>query len=126
MDQFPGRRILIVEDNGLIALEIETMVRDSGAEVAGPVGSVREALSLVGNGKLDCAILDVNLGGEDVFPVADALSQAGIPFLFLTGHSDSKVPPRYHGCAILQKPFLPSRLLKALSSMVAEGSTPAA
>src|SRR5215468_3233775 len=117
MDQFLGRRILIVEDNGLIALEIESVVRDSGAEVAGPVGSVRDALSLVRNGKLDCAVLDVNLGGEDVFPVAEALSRAGIPFLFLTGHTDSKVPSHYHACDILQKPFLPSKLLKALSSM---------
>jgi DNA-binding response OmpR family regulator len=102
---------------GVGASGVESTLRDKGVDVAGPFRSVADAL---GVNSLDAAVLDVNLGGEDVFPLADALAEAGIPFLFLTGHSAHTVPPRYRERPFLQKPYNPAKLLAMLSSLVPE------
>jgi CheY-like chemotaxis protein len=113
------RRVLVVEDNALIALELESTLLDRGVTVVGPFASVAAALPSVGNG-LDGAVLDINLGDEDVFPVADALTDAGIPFLFLTGHSDSKLPGRHRARPVLRKPYFPGQLTTVLLSLMAK------
>jgi CheY-like chemotaxis protein len=107
--QHPGHpplRVLIVEDEAMISLLIENMVRDLGHETAACVYSVGEALSVVDEkrGGIDVAMLDVNLGGCLVYPVAEALSERGIPFAFLTGYGLAGVPARYAGAPIMQKP----------------------
>ena len=83
-----GKRILVVEDEGLVAMLVQDGLADAGAEVIGPAGSVADALQLVetamGEGGISGAVLDLNLGGEPVFPVADALIDLGVPFLFET------------------------------------------
>jgi DNA-binding response OmpR family regulator len=112
-----GRRVLIVEDNGIVALDLECTLREQGADVVGPARSVADARRL---DSLDAAVLDVNLGDEDVFPLADALAEAGIPFLFLTGHSGHTVPPRYRERPFLQKPYNPAKLVAMLASMLSE------
>jgi DNA-binding response OmpR family regulator len=118
MKRLPGHRVLIVEDNGLIALELERLLRDRGVKVVGPVSSVEGALSLVADGALGAAVLDLNLGGEDVSRVADVLAEAGTPFMFLTGHSKERVPARHRGRPLLLKPYAPARLLSMLASLL--------
>ena len=113
------RRVLIVEDDALIGLELEQTLQDRGVTVVGPFASVDGALRFAGDG-LDAAVLDINLGGEDVFPVADALSKGGIPFMFLTGHSDSTLPARHQGRPIMRKPYLPNQLVALLFSVMAK------
>ena len=120
MDRLVGCRILIVEDEVLIALELQSLLTDEGVEVVGLASSVSEALSVLRNRvEIDCAVLDVNLAGEMVFPVADALSEAQIPFIFLTGHSDNHLPARYHGLPVIQKPYLAADLLDDIRSQLA-------
>src|SRR5262245_46391577 len=117
MKGLSGRRVLVVEDDALIALELEQTLQDRGVTVVGPFGSVDNALPFAGNG-LDGAVLDINLGDEDVFPVADALSDAGTPFMFLTGHSDSRLPARHQGRPVMRKPYSPGRLTEVLSALM--------
>ena len=80
-------RILLVEDNYLIAMELTDELNGQGAEVIGPAASVNEALYLIeSTGQIDSAVLDINLKGEMIFPVVDALMELDVPFLFLTGY----------------------------------------
>ena len=80
-----GRRILVGEDEIIVAVDVEYTLDDFGAEVIGPAANLAEALSLVGDAQIDAAVLDVDLAGQDVFPVAERLATRGVPFLFHTG-----------------------------------------
>jgi len=114
-----GQHVLIVEDDALIALELEDTLRDAGYAVVGPAASVRAALGcLADHGYLAGAVLDINLGDEDVFSVADALSAQQIPFLFLTGHSNAVLPSRHERRPVLRKPYLAAALLAKLASTI--------
>lgn len=97
-------RILVVEDNLLTADAIQDLLEISGCEIIGPVATVAAALDLIARTPLDGAVLDVNLGGELSFPVAGALIEQDIPFLFLTGYDDLVVPPQYRAMRRLEKP----------------------
>jgi CheY-like chemotaxis protein len=112
-------RLLIVEDEALISMLIEHTVRELGHEPAACAHSVSAALNLVGEmpQTIDAAMLDVNLGGSLVFPVAEALSEKGIPFAFLTGYGAGGVPARYAEAPIMQKPFSEDDLASALSML---------
>ena len=109
-----GKRILVVEDEYYLADDLVQTLRGQGADVAGPVGTLAEAERLVAEGRIDCAILDINLRGEMAFPVADRLGEAGVPFLFATGYSRSHLPERFSGIPHLQKPFDPAELAAAV------------
>jgi CheY-like chemotaxis protein len=100
-----GRRILIVEDEALVSMVIEEALRDLGCDIVGPVGTLDQALALARTEPLDGALLDVNLGGEPVYPVADALSSRGIPFAFVTGYGEGGIIARYATAPALVKPF---------------------
>ncbi|HEX8471410.1 MAG TPA: response regulator, partial [Brevundimonas sp.] len=83
--RFEGRRVLIVEDEYVIAMEIAGILEDCGAEIVGPAGSVSLAIQLIAQeAPIDAAVLDVNLGRERVFPVAETLNLRNIPFVFAT------------------------------------------
>jgi CheY-like chemotaxis protein len=102
-----GLRILIVEDEYLIAMDLADRLGDLGAEVIGPAGSVAEALAVVaaeGN-RIDGAVLDVNLRNERVYPVADALAAQGIRFVFASGYDVGMTPAAYAGIARHVKPI---------------------
>jgi CheY-like chemotaxis protein len=107
-------RILIVEDEAMIAMMIEDMLEDMGCEVAGSFGDLKTALRWVSGheGDFDAALLDVNLGGETVFPVADLLYKKGKPFGFVTSYS-SIPQARGYDAQVLNKP-ISQRDLKAL------------
>jgi DNA-binding response OmpR family regulator len=98
-------RILIVEDESVIAMLLEDMITDCGYEVVGPVARLDKAVEVAQREALDVAILDVNLNGEEVYPVAAALAAREIPFLFSTGYGKGGVHAPYHDRPTLQKPF---------------------
>lgn len=115
-----GLSVLAVEDEYLIAEELRRGLEDAGATVLGPVPSVARALALVDaeGGTIDGAVLDVNLGSEKVFPVADALTRRKIPFLFVTGYGESAVPERYRHVVRCEKPPNVAAVARALSARI--------
>ena len=101
-----GRRILLVEDDYLIALDVATQLEDAGATVAGPAPSVATALGLLDReAGVDAAVLDVNLGQENSFPVARVLQERGIPFLFSTGYNPTDIPAEWRHVIVSTKPL---------------------
>jgi CheY-like chemotaxis protein len=110
-------RILVVEDEMLVAMNIEDMLLDLGHEVAGIASRLAPALSLAGEASLDAAMLDVNLAGENSFPVADVLAARGIPFVFATGYGLQGIEERYRDRPLLQKPFRASDLGPVLAAL---------
>lgn len=111
-------QILIVEDEPLIAMMLEDFLEILDKDVAGSADSVETALARVGQGGIDAAILDVNLrGGEKSTPVAEALADAGVPFIFATGGGDDGVDQRFRDRPVLQKPFTMDGVAKALASL---------
>lgn len=110
-----AKQILIVEDEPLIAMMLEDFLDILDQQVAGSADSVATALERVGQGGIDAAILDVNLrGGEKSTPIAEALADAGVPFVFATGGSDESVDERFRDRPVLQKPFTMDGVRKAL------------
>jgi CheY-like chemotaxis protein len=101
----PTARIFIVEDEYLIRMLLEDMLSELGFSVAAMAGNLSEACALAKDTELDIAILDVNLDGEDVFPVAEILSNRSKPFVFVTGYGGLGLPDNYRGRPTLQKPF---------------------
>jgi CheY-like chemotaxis protein len=113
----PSRRVLIVEDEILVAMMIEDALTDLGLEVAGTAGTIEEALAAAGTEGFDCAILDVHLHGKDVYPVADALAARGVPFAFATGYGQGTLPERYRSRPNLPKPFTSQDLERILAKI---------
>jgi CheY-like chemotaxis protein len=116
-----GLRVLVVEDEGPIALMIEDMLQDMGCVVVGSAASVGEAQKLVAHGGFDFALLDMNLGGAKGESVADALAAAKIPFVFASGYGLAGVPPHLQGRPVLPKPFLISDLRRLMLESLAVG-----
>ncbi len=115
-----GRRILIVEDEYLIAMQVKRWLSAAGAAVIGPVPSVEQALDLIEEDSLDAAVLDVNLGnGDTVYPVADKLSALGVPYLFATGDVKISGAAAFRQCSQLEKPFVEGELLQAMCKLIA-------
>jgi len=114
-----GMRVLIVEDEVLVAMSVEDMLADLGCAAAVSASSLTEALEKVKIGGFDLALLDVNLRGEKVFPVADALSDQGIPFAFASGYGAADVPEQFRTRPVVSKPFLVEELSATLSSALA-------
>jgi CheY-like chemotaxis protein len=103
---FRGRRVLVVEDNCLIAQDLCEELQSCGAKVMGPVACVADALALLQSGPRPyMAILDIKLGHEWVYPVADALRSLGVPFIFATGCDPSGIPPAYADVTLAEKPM---------------------
>jgi DNA-binding NtrC family response regulator len=111
-----GLRVLLVEDEAIIAMLTEHMLREMGCENVKVVGSVARALSAIERDPPDIAVLDVNLRGEMVLPVAQKLAKAGIPFAFATGYGKTEMLAEFHHYPILQKPFDIPDLENALRS----------
>ena len=114
-----GRRILVVEDEYLIAGDIRDALLAAGATVLGPVPSVAQALDLIGSEPTpDGAMLDINLRGEEIFVVADKLVELGVPFIFATGYDRSFIPDRFAAMPSLVKPIKAPDILAALKPLV--------
>lgn len=113
-----ARRILVVEDEILISMLLEDMLTDLGYEVAGTASGVDEAKALADRLEIHAAILDVNLNGGDVYPVAEVLERRSIPFIFATGYGERSLPPAYQHRPTLQKPFEQTTLAQQLAQLV--------
>ena len=112
-----GRRLLVVEDDYMVAVQMAQSLEELGAEVIGPVGSVEDALVMVetADAGVDAAVLDINLHDERVYPVADALAARGVPFVFVTGYDALAIPEPYVSWAPrLQKPIDKALLARVL------------
>ena len=110
-------RILIVEDEMLVAMNIEDMLLELGHEVAGIAGRLEAALNLARDGAFDVAMLDVNLAGDRSFPVAVLLAGRGSPFLFATGYGLDGIEEKYRDRPVLQKPFRACDLAAAVEAL---------
>ena len=119
MGEKPRCRVLIVEDEAMIAMLVEDMVLDFGSEVVGPAAKMDDAMRLAQSAALDATILDVNVGGSVIFPVAEILSKRGIPFIFATGYGSTGIPPRFQSHPTLPKPFTYQSLAEVLRDVLA-------
>lgn len=114
-----GRRVMVVEDEALTALAVRQLLETAGYEVLGPVGRVDDAVRLAHSGRPDAAVLDVNLFGTPVDPVADALASLGVPFLFYTGyHAAGTAGERHPRAPVLTKPVNANRLLAVVAGLL--------
>ena len=113
---FAGRRVLVVEDEALVAMLLETILEDMGCMAVGPAATVDEGLRMAADEAVDAALLDVNVAGRQVFPVAQALKDRGVPFVFSTGYGEGGLPDEWRGQPTLQKPFTEAAVRDALMS----------
>ena len=114
-------RILVVEDEGLVAMVVEETLLDAGYDVAGPVDTTAKALALISNGRIDGAVLDVNLGNERVDPVAHRLAAKAIPFVFATGYAAVEtLPEGFRDRITILKPYTAAQLQHALGRALTE------
>ncbi len=109
-------RILIVEDEIIVAMFMEDILGEFGYEVAGVVSHLEEAMQREHD--YDLAVLDVHLNGRNVFDFADKLTAEEVPFIFATGYGERGIPERHRGCPVLQKPFQPDDLRRALARLM--------
>jgi PAS domain S-box-containing protein len=100
-----GERIMIVEDEALVAMAMSDLMTELGFAVVGPFGKVVEAMAALNNGDVDAAVLDINLGGELVYSLADRLAAEGVPFIFVTGYGAESIERRFADIRVLQKPI---------------------
>jgi CheY-like chemotaxis protein len=112
-----GRRVLVVEDESMIRMLLDGMLSDLGYTMTAEAGALDEAMALAKHEEFDVAILDVNLHSEPITPVAEILTQRGLPFVFATGADLRGVPEAYRAHPMLQKPFRAEELERALQAV---------
>ena len=108
-------KVLVVEDESLVALDIENMLEEMGCKVVASVPRLVRALELASRLDFDLAVLDINLAGEVVYPLAFRLAARGIPFVFSTGYSTASLPPELSDRPILKKPVMLANLKRAVA-----------
>jgi two-component sensor histidine kinase/DNA-binding response OmpR family regulator len=121
VEPLKGKRLLLVEDEALVAMMIEDLLGDLGFEVVGPFGNIAEAESEARAGAIDAAVLDVNVGGQLAYPLADLLIARGVPIAFVTGYGRESVDSRFSDVPILQKP-IEQDLLRSIFALPAESA----
>jgi CheY-like chemotaxis protein len=110
-------RVLVIEDEAMVAMLIEDMLEDMGHDVGAVASRMEDALDIAQTGTFDLAILDVNLDGQPSYPIADILKRRGVPFVFATGYGAKGLTPEYTGTPTLAKPFGHADLQKLLSQV---------
>jgi len=105
-----GLRVLVVEDEFLVALEVESALEDFGCSVVGPFAKLAKALDAARSTPVDGAVLDINLNGEMVYPLAEFLAAKEVPFVFITGYTAADLPERFRPFRRLPKPLAPESL----------------
>lgn len=117
-----GLRVLVIEDEAMVAFLIEDMLVEMGHEVGAVASRMQQALDLARTGTFDFAVVDVNLDGQPSYPIADVLKERGIPFVFATGYGAKGLDARFAGTATLAKPFVMADLQKLLPELLKDGS----
>jgi CheY-like chemotaxis protein len=113
-----GKRVLVVEDNGLLCFVIEETLRAAGCEVVGPYAWLQDALEQAPSQEIDLALLDTNLRGQLVSPLAAQLSERGVPFLLTSAYEHDELPRALQSAAQLRKPYTDVDLLDGLTALV--------
>lgn len=113
-----ARRVLLVEDEPIVAIALQDILEDLGYEVVGPAFRLARALELAGSETFDAAILDVNMGDGDSYGVADRLRARGIPYLFATGYGAAGLEPGHEETVVLQKPYREAQVAEALERLL--------
>lgn len=121
MPWLKGKRILVVEDEALIAVMVEDMLTEMGSVVIGPAATIEQALALARREDIDGAVLDVNVRGERIDPVADALASRGVPMLFATGYGEVRLASG-NAATVIDKPYTQDKLARGLAA--AMGANP--
>jgi len=119
-----GARVLVVEDESLLAETLCDLLQDAGCEPVGPAATVAAALRLIELGGIDVALLDIRLRQETSFPIAHVLRQRGIPWLFLTSYAQHQLPDDLSDALVVEKPFSPSALVETVLRLAALGQQP--
>jgi len=117
-----GLKVLVVEDETIVAMLLEQMLEELSCTVVGVAGQLAAAADLAGSTDADIAILDMNLGGQRVDPVAEILAGRGVPFVFASGYGEDGLAPAWRGRPVLPKPFRLDQLRDALVSLAANRS----
>jgi len=120
-----GRRVLVVEDEMMVLMNIEGALAELGCTAVSVASTPEDALALVEAEGFDVAMLDVNLGGEPSYRVADALVLRSIPFVFSTGYGEQGIEARFRGQAVLRKPYSDEQLADALVRLLPDQAIPA-
>lgn len=114
-----GKKVLIVEDEALIAMLFEDILEDTACQIVGPAMNVRQAMALAEAEEIDIAVLDVNLNGESSFPVAALLQSRGVPLVFSSGYGSQGLPPEWQDRPTLPKPFTSDEVVDTLARLIA-------
>jgi DNA-binding response OmpR family regulator len=114
-------RVLLVEDEALVAMMIQECLAEFGYQVIGPVSTAAEAAAKARDGHFEAAVLDINLGDGAAYPIADVLTARGVPFVFVTGYDAESVEPRFRNVPVLQKP-IEREMLKRVFVVAARAS----
>lgn len=122
IDQQRTVRVLIVEDEPIIALGLEDVLIDAGFQIAGVAGKLENALALIDSGGCDAAIVDANLAGSSAIPVADALEARGLPFIVMSGYCHEQLPSQLATAPFLQKPVRPALLIETMNTVLLKRS----
>jgi CheY-like chemotaxis protein len=120
--ELSNRRVLVVEDEMMIAMLIEDMLDEFGCKLVGPATNVPRALELVAKENVEIAVLDLNLDGQDTYAIAEALQQKNVPFIFATGYGSTGLRQEYGNRPVLQKPFQARDLESALAEALARSN----
>ena len=116
-----GKRILIVEDEALVALDLEMTLRAAGAETVGPCLRLARALAMAERETVDGVVLDIRLGREESYPIADLLHERGVAIVFHSGHADARhLHARYPGAGSCPKPCTPATLVRTLARTIGD------
>lgn len=118
MEGLAGKRVLIVEDEPIIAFLLEDMIDDLGMTVAGRASTLEEARELARAPSYDAAIMDINLHGQMSYPAAELLARQGVPLVFVSGYARDGVPPGLANAPLVAKPYQPHQIAAALASVL--------
>jgi DNA-binding response OmpR family regulator len=116
-------KVLIVEDEPIVAFEIEKVLREAGFEIVGCMGSLNKALAKLKNADCDIAVLDADLRGDSAAPLAIALRERGTPFLFVSGYERAYLPKAFLDIPLLSKPFEPNELITTVKQLLSRAHT---
>ena len=123
-DDLQDCAILLVEDDAITAIDTKAVLEMAGAKVIGPAYSLRQGLHWLGDRRIDCAVLDINLNDGLVFGLADLLADRSVPIVFLSAHSLTVAPPRHRDRRLVRKPFGTHSLIGAILGAISEYRTP--
>lgn len=114
------RRILVVEDEWLIAMDTAMMIEDQGHVVVGPAANIAMAMDLIHGSSIDAAFLDITLGTENSFPIAEKLFELGVPVTFVSAYGKKEIPSKFRKFDMLSKPIMSPSLVRQMNKMLSK------